>query len=190
MAAKRPYWGTNNNKNNNKKCDKDDNSDALHSPNTIHFRPSQRLTLWNSGKMRRGKWDGEVLFCCWRSDEEITHNAILNMICDVHFGDTRNDITPATIKWLPNDHTEEQYTTNNNNKKNCDKDNKSDALHNPNTIHFRPSQRLTLWNSGKMRRGKWDGEVLFCCVHSDEEITHKSEFLMICDVHFGDTRND
>ena len=33
------------------------------------------------------------------------------MICDVHFGDTRNDITPANFKWLPNDHTEEQYTT-------------------------------------------------------------------------------
>ena len=55
--------------NNNKNCDKDDNSDALHSPNTIHFRPSQRLTLWNSGKMRRGKGDGEVLFCCGRSDD-------------------------------------------------------------------------------------------------------------------------
>ena len=33
------------------------------------------------------------------------------MICDVHFGDTRNDITPARSKWLPNDHTEEQTTT-------------------------------------------------------------------------------
>jgi hypothetical protein len=33
------------------------------------------------------------------------------MICDVHFGDTRNDITPETLKWLPNDHTEEQTTT-------------------------------------------------------------------------------
>ena len=112
MAAKRPYWGTRYNKNNNKNCDKDDNSDALHSPNTIHFRSSQRLTLWNSGKMRTGKWDGEVLFCCGRSDEEVTHKSISLMICDVHFGDTRNDITPAITKWLPNNHTEEQYTTN------------------------------------------------------------------------------
>ena len=30
------------------------------------------------------------------------------MICDVHFGDTRYDLTPAMEKWLPNDHTEEQ----------------------------------------------------------------------------------
>jgi hypothetical protein len=35
------------------------------------------------------------------------------MICDVHFGDTRNDITPASGKWLPNDHTEEQTHDNN-----------------------------------------------------------------------------
>ena len=35
------------------------------------------------------------------------------MICDVHFGDTRNDITPATPKWLPNDHPEEQTHDNN-----------------------------------------------------------------------------
>ena len=35
------------------------------------------------------------------------------MICDVHFGDTRNDLTPATVKWLPNDHTEEQTHDNN-----------------------------------------------------------------------------
>ena len=34
------------------------------------------------------------------------------MIRDVHFGDTRYDLTPAIPKWLPNDHTEEQYTTN------------------------------------------------------------------------------
>ena len=33
------------------------------------------------------------------------------MICDVHFGDTRNDITPAIPKWLPNNHPEEQQTT-------------------------------------------------------------------------------
>jgi hypothetical protein len=33
------------------------------------------------------------------------------MICDVHFGDTRYDITPASVKGLPNDHTEEQTTT-------------------------------------------------------------------------------
>ena len=32
------------------------------------------------------------------------------MICDVHFGDTRNDITPAIVKWLPNNHPEEQTT--------------------------------------------------------------------------------
>jgi hypothetical protein len=35
----------------------------------------------------------------------------LPMICDVHFGDTRYDLTPAIGKWLPNDHTEEQITT-------------------------------------------------------------------------------
>ena len=33
------------------------------------------------------------------------------MICDVHFGDTRNDITPAKRKWLPNNYPEEQTTT-------------------------------------------------------------------------------
>jgi hypothetical protein len=41
-----------------------------------------------------------------RADEEITHKHFRNMICDVHFGDTRNDITPATAKWLPNNHPE------------------------------------------------------------------------------------
>ena len=56
-----------------------------------------------------------ISFRCFlfvRSDEEITHNCNWFMICDVHFGDTRYDYTPATKKWLPNDHTEEQYTTN------------------------------------------------------------------------------
>ena len=33
------------------------------------------------------------------------------MIRNVHFGDTRYDLTPVTTKWLPNDHTEEQTTT-------------------------------------------------------------------------------
>ena len=35
------------------------------------------------------------------------------MICDVHFGDTRYDLTPVRSKWLPNDHTEEQTHDNN-----------------------------------------------------------------------------
>ena len=97
-------------------------------------------------------------------DVNIPH-AVEYMICDVHFGDTRYDLTPVRQKWLPNDHTEEQTTTTNND---CDKDDQSNALHIPNTIHFRPSQRLTLWNSGKMRTGKGDGEVLFCCGRSDD----------------------
>jgi hypothetical protein len=50
------------------------------------------------------------------------------MICDVHFGDTRNDITPATIKWLPNNHPEEQRTNNTNNKIVDEDDNASDAV--------------------------------------------------------------
>ena len=72
-----------------------------------------------------------------------------SMICDVHFGDTRNDLTPAIGKWLPNNHTEERTTT-----RICDEDDNNAALHSPNTRNFHPSQRLTLWNSGKMRRGR------------------------------------
>jgi hypothetical protein len=30
------------------------------------------------------------------------------MICDLHFGDTHNDLTPVKCKWLPNDHSKEQ----------------------------------------------------------------------------------
>ena len=44
-------------------------------------------------------------------DEEITHNLMFGMICDVHFGDTRYDLTPAIMKRLPNNHPEEQTTT-------------------------------------------------------------------------------
>jgi len=44
---------------------------------------------------------------------EITHNVVLLMICDVHFGDTRYDITPASLKWLPNNYPEEQTQPNN-----------------------------------------------------------------------------
>jgi hypothetical protein len=71
---------------------------------------------WHYGtqvsRERERRWRGLVLFVLGRSDEEITHDRFELMICDVHFGDTRNDITPARTKWLPNDHTEEQYTTN------------------------------------------------------------------------------
>jgi hypothetical protein len=83
------------------------------------------------------------------------------MICDVHFGDTRYDYTPAILKWLPNDHTEEQSTTKTTTRTVTRGDN-TDPLHSPNTIHFHPSQRVALWNSGKIRTGKGDGEVLFC----------------------------
>ena len=41
-----------------------------------------------------------------RADEEITHKNMIGMICDVHFGDTRYDLTPAIPKWLPNNHPE------------------------------------------------------------------------------------
>ena len=51
-----------------------------------------------------------LLLLC--SDEEITHELDQYMICDVHFGDTRNDITPANNKRLPNNHPEEQQTNN------------------------------------------------------------------------------
>ena len=37
----------------------------------------------------------EGLFVFVRSDEEVTHNNDFFMICGVHFGDTRNDITPV-----------------------------------------------------------------------------------------------
>jgi hypothetical protein len=37
------------------------------------------------------------------------------MMCDVCFGDTRNDATPAISKWLLNDHSDEQTTTTPNN---------------------------------------------------------------------------
>jgi hypothetical protein len=40
------------------------------------------------GRWRRREEDEEVVDC---SDEEITHNVYWFMICDVHFGDTRND---------------------------------------------------------------------------------------------------
>jgi hypothetical protein len=40
-------------------------------------------------------WVGVIpfsaLFVFVRSDEETTHNLLLDMICDVHFGDTRYD---------------------------------------------------------------------------------------------------
>jgi hypothetical protein len=45
------------------------------------------------------------------SAEEITHKVLEYMICDVHFGDTRNELTPARYKWLSNNHSEEQTTT-------------------------------------------------------------------------------
>ena len=32
------------------------------------------------------------------------------MICDLYFGDTRNELTPASMKWLPNNHSEAQTT--------------------------------------------------------------------------------
>jgi hypothetical protein len=55
------------------------------------------------------RFRGCFVFVC--SDEEITHNRTCSMIFDVHFGDTRYDLTPAKKKRLPNDHIEEQYTT-------------------------------------------------------------------------------
>jgi hypothetical protein len=54
----------------------------------------------------------EMLNVVCSADVNIPHLSLF-MICDVHFGDTRNDITPATVKWLPNDHTEEQTHDNN-----------------------------------------------------------------------------
>jgi hypothetical protein len=61
------------------------------------------------------KWVGVTsfssLFVFVCSDEEIAHEILTSMICDVHFGDTRYDLTPATSKWLPNDNTEEHTTT-------------------------------------------------------------------------------
>ena len=63
---------------------------------------------------------------------------------------------------LPNNHTEEQTTTKSTTRTVCDKDDYSDALHSPNTIHFRTSQRLALWNVGKMRTGK--ERQISCCV--------------------------
>jgi hypothetical protein len=41
---------------------------------------------------------------------EISHNGSSLMICDVHFGDTRNDSTPAIDKWLPNNYPEAIHT--------------------------------------------------------------------------------
>jgi hypothetical protein len=75
---------------------------------------SSRETGGHVGKIKKcvGVISFSWLFVFVRSDEERTHESVLGMICDVHFGDTRNDSTPATPKWLPNDHTEEQYTTN------------------------------------------------------------------------------
>jgi hypothetical protein len=51
---------------------------------------------------------GGVVVC---SDEEITLYVTIGMICDLHFGDTRNELTPANFKRLPNNHSEEQTTT-------------------------------------------------------------------------------
>ena len=58
--------------------------------------------------MRERRGVGVVVVC---SGDSITHKRVVSMICVVHFGDTRNDLTPASIKWLPNVHTEEQITT-------------------------------------------------------------------------------
>ena len=55
-----------------------------------------------------GEGRGGIVVC---SDEEITHNNFMDMICDAHFGDTRNDLPPAKKKQLPNNHSEEQTTT-------------------------------------------------------------------------------
>jgi hypothetical protein len=49
----------------------------------------------------------ETLNVVCSADVDIPHDGS-TMICDVHFGDMRNDLTPARSKWLPNNHTEEQ----------------------------------------------------------------------------------
>jgi hypothetical protein len=75
---------------------------------TDRFKKTYRLKTIGEMKTELANWS--VWTCC--SDEEVTHEESVFMICDVHFGDTRNDSTPAMAQWLPNDHPEEQYTTN------------------------------------------------------------------------------
>ena len=41
---------------------------------------------------------------------EISQKPTFVMICDMHFGDMRNDLTPAKRKWLPNNYPEAPNT--------------------------------------------------------------------------------
>jgi hypothetical protein len=58
------------------------------------------------GKVRTRERGGSchvfVVVVC--SCEEITHEELENMVCEVHLGDTRNDLTPAIAKRLPYNH--------------------------------------------------------------------------------------
>ena len=115
------------------------------------------------------------------------------MICDVHFGDTRYDLTPAMGKWLPNNHPEEQYTTQilkNNMGTNSQKKTRKLTLAFP---CFSPpcfSPPTTMMQVRGKEVGRRDFVSCFLFVRSDEEVTHIHSSSMICDVHFGDTRND
>jgi hypothetical protein len=128
------------------------------------------------------------LFVFVRSDEEVTHNIGFHMICDVHFGDTRNDITPAIDKWLPNDHTEERYATNKTTKMGTNSRQTTRILTRTFPFFSLPSTTM------QVRCKEWVGVItfssLFVFVRSDEERTHIVLYHMICDVHFGDTRYD
>ena len=124
---------------------------------------------------------------------------MFRMICDVHFGDMRNDLTPASLKWLPNDHTEEQ--THDNNKLlllHTYLPVKNHLTHIFNRTRYPLFPLLLLHtrthSTMQVRKERRRGitklfEMLNVVCSADVNIPNPRKH-MICDVHFGDTRND